>query len=173
MPSPASPTFSVSDSTPDKLHLAIFGRLARVHHPAGPQHLAVANEAEFHARGGILVHFVVHAHAGGKRLRAAVQIEIRVLSAWVPKPRSKTCPPMVSGWPSTDLFFCGWPQPCVAERNPVCPARPFRRKRGGAERGQGEGQSQGGVRLHGLILPRKTPASSSPAPIFCYGSVRP
>ena len=77
MPSPASPTSSTSDFTPVKSTLQSLAGVAGAHHAAVPQRLAVADDEEFHARRRVVVHLVIHAHAGGKFLRAAVQVDVQ------------------------------------------------------------------------------------------------
>ena len=62
----------------ESLHLreirsAMPGRLASAHHAAAPEHPAVAPHDEFHAGGGVAIHVVIHAHAGGKTLAITLQ----------------------------------------------------------------------------------------------------
>ena len=127
---------------------------------------------EFHARAGLLVHFVIHAHAGGKLLRAAVQVDDQHAFGMGAE---AACRISARRWSAGVLqptgSYAGRPSPAWRRRDSSCPARRFRRKRFRRRtRVSEKTRARDKTGIHAVILPLEKPASSSPAGNFSLHS---
>ena len=151
------------------IHLAGLGGIAGVHDAAGPEALAVADDVKLDAGGGVSIHFVIHAHAGGEGLGAAVEVDIENAFGVGAQTAIVTLPRDGQRVAFDRLVGVGC-APALRDGADIQLVEPdgFGGKDAGGEKGQDAAQGDGRARMHGMILPHEKSASSSPVRLFVW-----